>query len=178
MDVVLRPMTRADLPMLARWLREPRIAEWWHEDAAGDALERRYGPSIDGRDPARLRIALETGAGGTAAPVGMIQWYSLGDEPEYAAELRPWVPVPPDAWSLDYLVSAQAHRGRGIGTAMVRAALAEVGPAVVIVPVHERNGASAAILRRNGFVRVASAELDPDNPHHSRRHAVYRRVAH
>lgn len=171
-SVVLRPMTRADFPMFARWQREALVAEWWHEDASGDALERRYGPSIDGHDPTELHIALE---GGTGAPVGMIQWYSLDDEPEYAAELRPWTPVPRDAWSLDYLVSAQAHRGRGIGTAMVRAALAEIGPAVVIVPVHERNGASAAILRRNGFTRVATADLEPDNPHHSRRHAVHRR---
>lgn len=169
-DVTLRPMTRADFPLFARWLREALVAEWWHEDATGDALERRYGPSIAGTDPTELRIARVD-----EADVGMIQWYSLDDEPEYAAELRTWVPVPWGAWSLDYLVSAQAHRGRGVGTAMVRAALAEIGEAVVIVPVHERNGASAAILRRNGFRRVGTADLEPDNPRHSRPHAVLRR---
>lgn len=28
-DHVFRPVTEADLPMLADWLRQPRVAEWW-----------------------------------------------------------------------------------------------------------------------------------------------------
>ncbi len=171
-SVALRPLVRADFPLLARWLREPLVAEWWHEDASGDALERRYGPAIDGTDPAECRIATSGGR-----PVGFIQWYLLADEAEYLAELRPWLPVSQDAWSLDYLLGAARFRGSGTATAMLQAALAEIGPAPVVVPVHERNTASARLLRRNGFVLAATADLDPDNPAHTRRHHVFRRPA-
>lgn len=167
MEVVLRPLTRDDFGLLGGWLREPLVAEWWHDDPDPEALERQYGPAIDGADPARLRIGSVDGV-----PVGFVQWYRLADEPAYAAELEPLLPVPEDAWSLDHLVGSPEHRGRGIGTALVRAALAEIGPAPVIVPVHADNAASAGVLRRAGFTVAAEGELEPDNPAHSRHHVV------
>ena len=30
-----RPVTRADLPLLARWLAEPHVAQWWNDPAEG-----------------------------------------------------------------------------------------------------------------------------------------------
>lgn len=33
-DYSLRPVTRADLPMLADWLCQPAVAEWWQDPAA------------------------------------------------------------------------------------------------------------------------------------------------
>ena len=167
MEVTLRPLRRTDFAMLAGWLREPLVAEWWHDDPTGDALARQYGPAIAGAEPTVLRIGLVDGE-----PAGLVQWYRLDDEPEYAAELRPWLPVPRGAWSLDYLLAGSRFRGRGVASDMLRLALRAIGPAEVIVPVHERNAASQALLRRVGFVRVATARLEPDNPVHSRAHAV------
>ena len=170
MEIALRPLTRHDFGLLAGWLQEPLVHEWWHDDPAPEALERQYGPAIDGREPTAVRIGEETGA-----PIGLVQWYRLADEPEYAEELARVLPVPPDAWSLDYLVGAAEHRGRGVGSALVLAALQEIGQVPVVVPVHAENGASAAVLRRAGFVLAAHAELDPDNPAHSREHLVLTR---
>ena len=172
MEVVLRPLTRRDLGLLGDWLREPLVVEWWHEDAAPEALEQRYGPAIDGLEPTRLRIGVLDGV-----PVGFVQWYRMADEPGYTAELAALLPVPGDAWSLDYLVGSPEHRGRGVGTALVRAALAAIGPAPVIVPVHAENRASAGVLRAAGFVLAAEGELEPDNPAHSRRHLVLVRAS-
>ena len=171
MDVTLRPLTRADLPLLGDWLREPLVDEWWHDDPAPEALERRYGPAIDGNEPTVLRLGLVDGV-----PAGFVQWYRFADEPEYTAELAAaGVAVPPEAWSLDYLVGAAEHRRRGVGTALVRGALAAIGPAPVLVPVHADNPGSAGVLRNAGFALVAEADLEPDNPAHSRRHLVLRR---
>jgi aminoglycoside 6'-N-acetyltransferase len=169
-EVVLRPFLRADFALMGRWLREPLVVEWWHDDPDPAALERRYGRAIDGREPTELRIGE---AGGV--PVGFVQWYRLADEPEYVAELAPFVTVPADAWSLDYLVGAPEHRGRGIGTALVLGALAAIGDAPVVVPVHAGNPASAALLRRAGLHEVATASLEPDNPAHTRDHLVLAR---
>lgn len=167
MEVVLRPLVRADYALLGDWLREPVVAEWWHDDPDPEALERQYGAAIDGLEPTRLRVGVLDGV-----PVGFVQWYRFADEPEYTAELAPLLPVPAGAWSLDYLVGASEHRGRGVGTALVRAALAAIGPAPVLVPVHSENLASAAVLRRAGFVLAAEGDLEPDNPAHSRHHLV------
>jgi aminoglycoside 6'-N-acetyltransferase len=172
MEVVLRPLARADFGLLGAWLREPLVAEWWHDDPDPEALERQYGAAIDGTDPARLRIGTLDGD-----PVGFVQWYRLADEPGYATELAALLPVPDDAWSLDYLVGAPEHRRRGFGTALVRAALAAIGPAPVIVPVHAENLASAGVLRRAGFSLAAEGELEPDNAAHSRRHLVLVRAS-
>ena len=48
--VELRPLAREDFVLLSGWLREPAIDWWWHDDPAPEALEERYGPSIDGID--------------------------------------------------------------------------------------------------------------------------------
>jgi len=170
--VELRPISRDDFPLLGEWLREPLIAEWWHDDPAPGALERRYGPSVDGADPARVLIASEQGE-----PVGLIQWYRLDDEPEYRAELEAVVPVPAGAVSLDYLIGSADRRGRGLGRAMIVAALREVraaGAPAVLVPVHAGNVASRRVLQRCGFRPVATADLEPDNPAHDRGHVLFR----
>lgn len=160
-------MTRADLPLLGTWLREPIVAEWWHDDPDPEALERQYGDALDDRDPTVLRIGEVDGV-----TAGFVQWYRLADEPEYAAALSPFLPVPDAAWSLDYLVGVPELRRRGVGTALVLAALAELGTAPVVVPVQAGNLASVATLRRAGFTVAAEALLEPDNPAHGREHLV------
>jgi aminoglycoside 6'-N-acetyltransferase len=169
MDVTLRPFLRSDLPLMSAWLHEEVVAEWWHDDPDPAAVERRYGPSIDGADPTTLRIGAVHGV-----PAGFVQWYRFADEPEYTAELAPFLRIPDDAWSLDYLVAA-SHRRRGVGTALVRAALAAIGDEPVVVPVHAENPGSAAVLRAAGLSVVARADLEPDNPAHSRDHLVLAR---
>lgn len=171
---MLRPLGRADFPVLGEWLREPLVDTWWHDDPTRSALERKYGPSIDGSDPTQLRLAVSG-----SEPVGFIQWYCYDDEAEYAAELSPLVVVPPGAYGIDYLVGSPQWRGRGVGRAMIRAALQEIwatGGGVVIVAVNAENRASAAVLEAAGFSAVAAGELEPDNPALGRAHVVYRRT--
>ncbi|SDG73750.1 GNAT family N-acetyltransferase [Klenkia brasiliensis] len=171
--ISLQPLQRADLGLLAAWLAEPLVARWWAEDPAQVAA--RYGPALDGADPTALYLVLEDGA-----PVGFVQVYCFADEPAYAAELAHLLAVPDGALSIDYLVGEPAARGRGVGTALVRAAVDRgfadhADAADVVVPVHADNRASWRALERAGFVRVAEGELEPDNPADDRRHVVLRR---
>ncbi|WP_375405208.1 GNAT family N-acetyltransferase [uncultured Amnibacterium sp.] len=170
MGVTLRPLRRDDFGTLGEWLREPLVHEWWHDDPDPVALEQQYGAAIDGREPTALRIGEHDGV-----PVGFLQWYLLADEPDYTAELTPFLPIPHDAWSLDYLVGSPAHRRQGVGTALVQAAVATIGASPIVVPVQAGNFASAAVLRRAGFTLAAEADLEPDNPGHSRAHLVFTR---
>ena len=172
--VTFRPLTRADLPLVARWLAEPQVHRWWHDEASLEAVEAEYGPSVDGSEPTEVFLALADGE-----PFGLIQRYRIADYPEDLAELDGVVPVPPGAVSVDYLIGDASWRGRGLGAAMIAAFVADSWAAFpdapeVLVPVVAGNTASWRSLERAGFTRVAEGELEPDNPRDPRDHYVYR----
>ena len=108
-DVVvgLRPMTRADLPDLLRWRREPHVARWFAESGPVtlEMIEERYGRRIDGDDPTRMFVV--TAGGG---PVGFLQDYRISDHPEFAV-LAP----DPDAIGVDYSIGDPTWLRRGVG---------------------------------------------------------------
>jgi aminoglycoside 6'-N-acetyltransferase len=170
--VALRPFTRADFPSMSGWLSTPHVARWWGDDPALAALERQYGPSLDGQDRARLRVILADGE-----PVGFLQWYPLDGEPDYSRELETVVPLEPGDASLDYLVGEPAALGRGIGSTAIGVGCAEVWQVAelrrLVVPVHADNVASRRALLHAGFTEVAEGELEPDNPVDDGRHVVY-----
>jgi aminoglycoside 6'-N-acetyltransferase len=172
-DVDFRPLTRADFPDPGRWLSEPTIAWWWADDPSLAAIEKEYGDAIDGIAPGEAFIVeIDGGA------AGLIQRYYWRDEPSYVAEVAPFVTLPARAMSIDYLLRDGA-RGGGRGTAMIGEFVERLWRdhpdcPCIIVPVHADNRASWRALERNGFVRIAECELEPDNPEHTRDHVIYR----
>lgn len=111
-------------------------------------------------------------------PIGLIQRYTFADNPGYIEELAPLLAVPGTALSMDYFIGEPAALHRGLGSAMLRAALQSTWPAypnapAVIVPVVVANTASWRMLERIGFRRVASGLLTPDNPVDEPDHYVY-----
>ncbi len=171
--VTFRPLTRADLPLLGRWLGEPLVARWWAHGATPEALEADFGPVVDGTEPAEVLLALTHDR-----PFGLVQRYRIGDFPEYVAELEPVVAVPPGALSIDYLIGEPGVRGGGAGAAMLRAFVADSWPrypgaGAVLVPVAAGNVASWRALEKAGFTRVAEGPLTPDNPVDPPDHVVY-----
>ena len=171
--IAFRPLSRADFGLLATWLAEPEIARWWNDPFTPEALEREYGPAIDGSDPAELRIASVGDR-----PLGFIQRYPIAAYPEYVEELEAVLPVPPGALSVDSLIGDARLCGRGLGARMIAEFVADAWDAYpqageVIVPVNAGNVASWRALERAGFARIAEGELEPDNPRESRAHVLY-----
>jgi aminoglycoside 6'-N-acetyltransferase len=171
--VELRPLRREDFPLLSRWLAEPLVARWWHDDSSLDAVEAHYGPSVDGVDPTALYVAEHDGQA-----FGFVQIYRFDDEPDSLAELSTVCPVPPGALSVDYLIGEPDARGRGLGAAMIAAAVARgfadhPDAGELLVPVVAANEASWRALERAGGTRYAVGELEPDNPVDSRDHVVH-----
>jgi aminoglycoside 6'-N-acetyltransferase len=172
--VELRPLTRADLPLLCRWLAEPLVARWWNDPATPEGVEAQYGPCIDGTDPTALYLGVHDGE-----PFGLVQVYAFADEPEFVAELSAVCPVPPGALSIDYLVGEPSARGRGLGTALIAAAVARgfadhPEARDVLVPVALGNTDSWRALRRAGATWYAQGPLTPDNPIDPPDHVVHR----
>ena len=168
----LRPLRRSDFPLLAQWLAEPLVARWWNEDPA--AVEAQYGPCVDGADPTAVYLGVRGGE-----PFGLVQVHRFDDEPDSLADLSAVCPVPEGALSIDYLVGLPEARGRGLGAALIAAAVARgfadhPDARDVLVPVARGNEASWRALRRAGATWYADGELTPDNPVDPRDHVVHR----
>jgi aminoglycoside 6'-N-acetyltransferase len=149
-----RPLARADFPLLLRWFKAPHAAEWF-TDQPGDvaAMERKFGPRIDGRAPTQMEIVEIDGV-----PAGYLQRYRVRDYPEYAAAARD-----DDTVGVDYIIGEPEFVGRGIGTRMiwqyVRDIVLPAYPDVprVLASPDVRNGRSIRTLEKAGFRRAHEA---------------------
>ena len=164
-------LQRADFPLLSKWLSEPTVARWWDHETSPEALERDFGPEIDGAEPSEVFLAWTDGR-----PFGLIQRYKIADYPEYVEELSAICPQPPGAVSIDYLIGEPDCRG--LGAAMIAAFVTDSWAAypdagAVVVAMHQANAASWRAVARAGFRRVAEGELNPDNPIDNRDHYLY-----
>jgi aminoglycoside 6'-N-acetyltransferase len=124
--VSFRALTRADLPALTRWLNTEHIFAWWGAaradgnlggagaDAATlGAVEAEYRPEIDGSSTtAYFVIELDRVA------IGMIQWYRLADERDYAAAIEE---SPIGTAGIDLLIGEPSAVGRGVGPTVIDA---------------------------------------------------------
>jgi aminoglycoside 6'-N-acetyltransferase len=64
------PLTRDDLPLLARWFEEPHVRQWWLDaNSDPDHLEEKYGPRIDGAWPEVFVVHVDGKRDLEAAPV-------------------------------------------------------------------------------------------------------------
>lgn len=171
--VRLRPMTVADLPIVERWMRQPRVAEWWSDDPDAEVADIEDELRSGGATVYRI-VELD------GRPVGLLFRYRLEDYVEYVDELKAaHVDLPANAWSMDYLLGEEDVVGRGVGSAMIRAGCDELWTSdakasCVMVPVHADNVRSWSALRRVGFTRVGGVfEMEPDTAAHDGRHVVY-----
>lgn len=163
MDLELRPMRRAQLALLSRWLAVPHVARWWREAADLESVTSRYGPAIDGSDPTELLIAELDGV-----PLGMLQRYLLADNPGYLAALEPAGATASGA-SIDYLIGEPALTGRGLGPMMIARASETTWPAYphvseIVVPVQQDNRPSWRALEKAGYRRAWSGLVDSGDP--------------
>ncbi len=87
--ITFQPLTREDFPLLARWLAEPLVARWWNHETSPEAVERDFGPSIDGADVTELFLVAFAGR-----PIGLVQRYPIAAYPEYVDEFASICPLP------------------------------------------------------------------------------------
>ena len=172
--IAWQPLTAGDLPLLARWLREPQVARWWNHEHTAEAVERDFGASARGEEPGEdLVVSLD------GHPVGLLQRSTIGDYPEDVAEYAAVVDVPDGAVQLDYLIGDASLRGRGLGSRIIAMAVQSTwrdypaAPAVLVAVV-AANIASWRALEKAGLRRIAEGAMEPDNPVDDPLHYVYR----
>lgn len=149
-SVALRPMTRGDLPLMARWRDHPHVRRWWDDDgpATLEGVAKAYGAHIDGMTPTRMWVVEINGRS-----LGFVQDYLIRAYPEFAL-LTP----DPDAIGVDYAIGEPEWIGRGLGVRMIWAWMVRAqrrfsdATTFFAAPDH-RNEASLRILDKAGFVR-------------------------
>lgn len=172
--ITFRRVTRDDFYLIGTWLAEPHVARWWNHEVSAEAVERDFGPSVDGAEPNQDHLVLLDGG-----PIGLIQYSRFSDYPEYRQELMPLMPIPDQAVSIDYLIGDPALIGRGLGTEMISRFAQWIWATdpeadAIVVAVNSANSASWKALLKAGFRVAARGDLEPDNPIDDPQHEILR----
>jgi aminoglycoside 6'-N-acetyltransferase len=169
--IALRSMTSADLPSVARWLREPHVARWWLEGSTAEAELDELRARLTGRGDQTTRMLLILERQGpddlNASPIGWCQWYPYDAYPIEAEAIGAHL----GDCGIDYALGEPTAIRRGLGTQLIAALVVEVrrhhpGCGIVVDP-DASNSASRRVLERNGFslvaIRPVTTELN-NNP--------------
>ena len=172
--IAFRSLVRHDLPALQRWLNTPHVYEWWGvtsgpdslggagADAATDAqMKAKYGAPLDHGDTTHRHIITVD-----ERPIGLIQWYRLADEPEYAAQIGE---TSPGGAGIDLLIGEIDATGRGLGPAVLDCyvtaiVFADVSVIRVIGAPHPSNKRSCRAFEKAGFVFAREVDVPNEGP--------------
>jgi aminoglycoside 6'-N-acetyltransferase len=135
-----RPMTDADMPLMAAWLAEPHFARWWGDPAA----EVRDVESNLTSDTVRPYVIVIDGE-----PAGYLQSYDI-----HAETGHPYQDQPPGTIGIDLSIGNAELVGRGHGPRVIDAFASELfaagAPRVVLDP-HPANLAAIRAFAKAGF---------------------------
>jgi len=157
-ELSFRPLTRADLPTLHRWMERPHVAEWWSSPGTLADLEDDYLPSSEGTDSTQAFIASLN-----HEAVGFIQVYVVAGSGDGWWESED----DPGARGIDQFIADPNRLGQGLGTAMIASFVARLfsDPAVSKVQA-DPNPSNRRAIRcylKAGFVPVGEV-VTPDGP--------------
>jgi aminoglycoside 6'-N-acetyltransferase len=158
-----RSLARQDFSLLSQWLSAPHVRKWWREDFDEAAVEQRYGPAVDGRDPTELFVIERDGNS-----IGFIQRYLLEDNPEWQNSLAV-AGSPNDGAGIDYVIGPETLIGQGLGPEIIDLFVEDTWTrypkiTAVVVSVSQDNIRSWRALEKAGFHRLWSGALVSDDP--------------
>ena len=136
-----RAVTVADLPMLAAWLVEPHVAEWWDEGPEASLAEIRE--AMDSVETEPLIVELR------GRPIAYIQSYD-----PHLEDGHPYRDQPFGALGMDISIGPPELVGKGHGSAIVRQftdMLFEEGCPRVVIDPHPDNLRAIRAYEKAGF---------------------------
>ncbi len=150
-DNVFRPMTRADLPLIRRWLALPHVREWW-----GDPEEQYSLISGDLDEPAMDQFIISI----AGTPAGYLQCYDL------TRWNTGFGPQPPGTRGIDLFIGEPDLIGAGHGSAVLRSFgddLFQNGVPQIVTDPDPANGRAVRAYQKAGFATDRMVDT-PDGP--------------
>jgi len=146
--IEFRPVTAADLPMLAAWIARPHWQEWWGDPGEEVAHIRDM---VEGRDTTRPYVFHEAGA-----ELGYIQAWHIADQRiEPWLTIAPWLTaLPDDAVGVDLSIAEAGRLGRGLGSRALAAFVAMLraeGHATIVIDPDPANTRAVRAYEKAGF---------------------------
>jgi aminoglycoside 6'-N-acetyltransferase len=138
-----RPVTEKDLPMIAGWLAEPHVAEWWDDPETEIAGIRQH---IDSISVEPLIVELD------GKPIAYLQSYDPHLEDDH-----PYADQPFGTLGIDLSIGRPELVGLGHGSAIVRQfveQLFEEGVPRVIIDPNPANGRAIRAYEKAGFTPI------------------------
>jgi aminoglycoside 6'-N-acetyltransferase len=135
-----RPLTEKDLPLVARWLAEPHVREWW-DDPEKELAEIRG--HIDSVSVEPLIVELD------GKPIAYLQSYDPHLEDDHPYQDQPFGTL-----GIDVTIGVPELVGVGHGSAIVRQfsdELIEEGAPRVIIDPNPDNGRAIRAYEKAGF---------------------------
>ena len=136
-----RPVTEKDLPMVAGWLAEPHVAQWWNDPETEIAEIREH---IDSISVEPLIVELD------GKPIGYIQNYDPHLEDDH-----PYADQPFGTLGIDLFIGEPELVGKGHGPALMRRLcelLFEEGAPRVVADPDPRNVRAIRAYEKAGFL--------------------------
>src|SRR5437870_4844585 len=159
--IAFRALEQSDMPLMAKWLNEPHVHEWYDADEPGDldSITTRYMPCTNGDEPVQAYIILYHGN-----PIGYIQGYDLKDYPDEMQAMG----VDEHAAGMDLFIGEADTVGRGVGTAVIKRFLKEKlfshpGIDSCIIDPEPDNKRAIRAYEKTGFTYVRTVQL-PNEP--------------
>jgi aminoglycoside 6'-N-acetyltransferase len=140
---LFRPVAERDLPMIAGWLAEPHVAEWWG-DPEQEAAGIRDHIDSDSVEPLIVELA--------GKPVAYLQSYDPHLEDDH-----PYADQPFGTLGLDLSIGIADLVGAGHGPAILRQfaeTLFDEGAPRVIVDPHPDNARAIRAFEKAGFREI------------------------
>ena len=148
--VQLIPLSISDLNLLHTWLNRAHLRPYYMQRAiSASEVRRKFTPRLSGTDPCRSLIAKISDV-----PFGYIQWYLNASFPDYGTATIGET----DGVSFDYFIGEAAYLSKGLGPAMLNAAVRLVSTEVddkdrIFFVGHQKENMKAiSCSQRAGFV--------------------------
>lgn len=146
--VSFRPVAVADLDLIAGWLAEPHVRQWWGEPETEVAAIRDM---VEGRDGTRPFLILAAGE-----PVGYIQvWRISHFQTDAWTADNPWLLALADGTvGVDLMIGEAGQVGKGLGPAVLAAFVAMLraeGHDSIVIDPDPGNARAVRAFEKAGF---------------------------
>ena len=144
----------SEFALMARWLNEPHVREWWDPDQADATVETVRTTYLPYTDPASDGVTAFIEDHGR--PVGFVQFYPWSLEGEYCRKVG--ITVEPGAWAFDVFIGEPDARGTGAASRALdlvcRYLVDQRGASAVVIVTETSNVRAHHVYEKLGFVKV------------------------